>query len=379
MLKITHFKRLKNSIMALLFMGIALSVNAQLGGSTTYQFLNTPHNAKTAALGGVIVSYRDSDPGMVAYNPAALNEKMLNQIQFSESFYAPGVKYSSLNYVTAGSDKSKLWSFGIQNLSYEGMDLRDESGFKTGQFFANETALYATRAHTIGNYTIGLTGKYAQSFIGRFVSLSLLGDLGILYSHPSKDLNFGFSFKNIGWQVKSYSGLKEPLPFQVNAGITFKPEHMPLKMSITAHNLQRFNTVYLDPTPVCVGFACDTMIVPTSNVGQRILRHFNFAGDLKFSKNIHFRIAYSFQRRRELKLAKSGGAGFSLGCLVRIRNFDVEYGKIYYQFAGRPAYISITTNTDRFFKAKKATSSGIEEQLEKKTKKERRKEKAEGS
>ncbi len=322
---------------------------SQLGGSSSHQYLNIPHNAKTAALGGILVSTADENVGTIGQNPASLNSQMYHEIQFSESFYIPGVKYSSLNYA-AKSNALGDYGIGIQNLSYEKMDRTDETGVGQGIFYGNETAIYLTKAHTIGNYTIGVNAKYAQSLIERFFSFGLMTDVGVTFKHPERDLTIGMVVRNAGVQFKRYNSTNNsPLPFQVNAGITFKPEHMPLKMTITLRDLQRFNITYLDPTPVCPDFTCDTLIVPTSTLGDKVLRHLNFAGELKLSRTMAFRLGYSFMRRKELKLNRSGGAGFSWGLRVKTRKMTIEYGKIFYQFAGRPDYISISMNTDQIF------------------------------
>ena len=343
---------MKNYYFISLFILTSVSF-AQIGGNQTFQFLNTSHSAKIGSLGNNNVSYRDNNTGMVVFNPAALNEKMFHELQFNEVFVQSGVKYSALNYVYKGKS-GNLNGIGINNLSYEKMNRTDASGEKNGVFYGNETVIYWNKAHTINHFAVGLNAKYAQSVIESYWANALLMDFGLMFNHPTKEFNFGLVMKNAGFQLKSYNGNREPMPFQINTGVTFKPEHMPLRISITMHDLQQFNMVYVDETPY-IDFVGDT-IYPKVPFSEKLIRHFTIGGELVFSKNVQFRIGYGFQSRREMlrevQARRSGGAGFSYGFSIMIRNFQVEYGKTMHQYAGRPTFISITTNTDNFFKKK---------------------------
>ena len=37
------------------------------------------------------------------------------------------------------------------------------------------------------------------------------------------------------------------MPFDIQIGTSFKPEHMPFRFSVTAHSLYKYDIVYLDP------------------------------------------------------------------------------------------------------------------------------------
>ncbi|GAJ03981.1 unnamed protein product, partial [marine sediment metagenome] len=45
----------------------------QVGGKSTYQFLNLPVSARAASLGGKINSIKDNDLSLAFYNPSLLN------------------------------------------------------------------------------------------------------------------------------------------------------------------------------------------------------------------------------------------------------------------------------------------------------------------
>ena len=66
---------------------LALPLFAQLGGSSTYQFLNLVSSPRQAALGGKIITNFDHDVTEALYNPASINWQMHNGAQNSPCHY----------------------------------------------------------------------------------------------------------------------------------------------------------------------------------------------------------------------------------------------------------------------------------------------------
>ncbi|MFT7082466.1 MAG: hypothetical protein ACJAT0_000941, partial [Nonlabens sp.] len=64
-----------------LFLLCSAFAKAQIGGQSTYQFLNLVSGTKQAALGGRILTGVDYDPTSGIYNPATINAKMDHQLQ----------------------------------------------------------------------------------------------------------------------------------------------------------------------------------------------------------------------------------------------------------------------------------------------------------
>ena len=54
-------------------------VSAQIGGETTYQFLNLVSSPRQAALGGKVFTNVDYDVTQALTNPATINVEMDNQ------------------------------------------------------------------------------------------------------------------------------------------------------------------------------------------------------------------------------------------------------------------------------------------------------------
>jgi hypothetical protein len=83
------------------------------------------------------------------------------------------------------------------------------------------------------------------------------------------------------------------------------------------------------------------------------VRHLIFGGEFLLGKqeNLHLRLGYNHQRRKELSVSSLRSfAGFSLGLGIRIKQFSIDYGFATYHIAGSTNHIGITTNLDRFGK-----------------------------
>ncbi len=60
---------------------LALPLFAQLGGESTYQFLNLVSSPRQAALGGKNITSFDYDVTDALYNPASINIKCIINLQ----------------------------------------------------------------------------------------------------------------------------------------------------------------------------------------------------------------------------------------------------------------------------------------------------------
>src|SRR3954470_17747626 len=87
---------------------IPFCLEAQVGGSATYAFLNVPAAARVAAMGGTFISVKDNDLNLALQNPALLNPSMSKFIALSGVTYFDGVKFGDVAFA---KDFSKLGMF----------------------------------------------------------------------------------------------------------------------------------------------------------------------------------------------------------------------------------------------------------------------------
>jgi hypothetical protein len=326
---------------------------AQIGGKNSFEFLDLPVNAHVAGIGGVNVSVVDQDVNMFMQNPALLNADMDRHLSLNYQPYYADTKASSLAY--AHKIKNNTWGFGLQYLNYGKIDQTDASGTVLGSYTPQDVGIMAARSHTVNNYTLGVNMKFVYSQILNYNSMALMGDLGGVFKHPQKDFSIGLVIKNAGFAFNKFTkDTKVNLPFDVQLGTSYKPEHLPFRFSFTAHHLQKFDIVYQDSSQRTYDLN-GNLIAQHKSFADKIGRHLIVGGELLLSKNFHIRIGYNYLRRRELRLSnKSGGAGFSFGFMARVKSFELGFTRAYYHVAGGTTSLTVTTNFETLIRKKRS-------------------------
>jgi len=325
---------------------------AQLGGRTGYTFLEVPVSARQAAIGGTNVSVLDRNVAMGYQNPALLNDSIHKHVSFTYQPYFADIKKSTL-FGAYSLKKKGMLSAGLNYFDYGTINETDPSGNATGVVFhPQEYAIIVGYARSQGPFSMGVNGKFVHSSIETYHATAVMVDFGALYKHPKEQLTVGLVFRNVGFNLNNYvKGQQVNLPFDIQLGSTFKPAHMPLRLSLTANHLYTMNVVYNDPSlNVKVNLDGTTSPIPTT-ISDKILRHFVVGGELIFTKNFHALFGYNFLMRRELKLqSKAGPAGFSWGFMLRVKKFDVSFTRAYYSILGGTSYFTLGLNINEWIK-----------------------------
>ena len=337
------------------FLAFSHSLFAEIGGQQSFQFLNLPGSAKVAGIGGVNVSSRSHDVNMLYANPALLNPETNHQLSFGHISYLGDIKQNSLTY-SFPNKKGNHWAAGLQYINYGDFIQRDATGQEMGEFSVTDYTLNLTHARTIENITLGATAKMAVSRIAEFKSTAALVDIGGVFKHPEQDFVVGLALKSIGYQLSAYNDEREPMPFDAQLGMSYKLEHMPLKFSLTAHHLQKFDIVYLDTTVTGRIGENNEEIKPKKTFGDKLARHFVVGGEFMLSKNFNLRLGYNHLRRKELRTeTKAGGAGMSFGAMIRIKKFELDFTRAYYHVSGASNFFTVSTTLEGLFKKKENT------------------------
>jgi len=332
----------------------------QIGGDNTYEFLNLSSSARIGAMGGKLVPVKDNDLNLVFGNPALLNSEMNQQLTFSGVKYFADIKYGFAAYAR---EYKKLGTFaaGMHYVSYGDFVETDVTGQATGTFKASEYSLNLSWAKPVldSSLSFGVTLKTIYSSLAEYNSVGLALDLGANYYFPKSLTNISFVAKNIGRQVKYYrDGNNEPLPFELQLGVSQKLEKAPFRFSLVLHHLEKFDITYTDPSK-----ADETdPITGENNVekitfGDKLLRHVIVGSELLLSKNFHIRAGYNFQRRKELGIeGKMSTVGLSWGFGFRVSKFHLSYGRATYHLAGASNHFTLASNLGEFFTKKQAPS-----------------------
>jgi hypothetical protein len=299
-----------------------------------YSFLNVSSSARPAALGGVNVSHHDRDINFLFSNPALMGDTLSGVTSANYQFYVADIGNASFAYAHK-FNRVGVIGFGVQHLSYGTITSYDVSGNEIGDFKAASTALVATKTHSIGNFRMGGSLKFAFANLAGFRSSAGLLDIGGVFIHPKKQLTIGIAIRNLGVVFSEFSESSvTELPFDVQAGVTIKPEHMPFRFSLTAYDLtQRDNLSDLG--------------IESSSLGK-IFRHLNFGGEILLHRNFNILLGYNYRVHQDLKLEDGGGAaGISLGLMARIKAFEVVMSRSTYVVGSAGYGFTLSANVEK--------------------------------
>ncbi|MFN0048822.1 MAG: type IX secretion system protein PorQ [Cytophagales bacterium] len=331
---------------------------AQLGGKNGFEFVNYGANAKLAGIGAMNVSVRDSDPNMVFSNPALLNSDMKHLASVSYNQFYANIGNTQIVYAF-DTKKLGLFGVGLQYTDYGTAKSTDASGADLGTISANEYAFTVSKSHTIGNYTLGANVKFAHSQIADQNAAMVLTDIGGVFKHPTRQFTIGLLVKNMGFALKNYhSNENINIPFDVQAGFSYKLEHMPLRFSMTIHHLHQFDIAYDDPNRIASYDLNGNPQYTRVGLADKVMRHFVFGGEFILTKGFHLRAGYNHFRRAEMAIENySGLGGFSFGAMLKVKVVELGYTAAFYHAAGPRSHFTLIINLGGFYKKKEVPQS----------------------
>jgi len=316
---------------------------AQVGGNRSYEFLNIPYTARLSGLGGVNVSQVDQDVNMFLSNPALTGDTLSGYASANFLSYFADISLATFTYTREVDRVGGMLSLGVQHLGLGSIDGYDASGNLTQPFTSGETAITLNHARKAGNFRIGTNMKFVTSNIAAYRSNALLFDLGGVFVHPDKQLNIGMVIKNVGFVLSDYTEeANSKPPIDVQVGVTFKPEHMPFRFSVTAYQFGNGgeDIAYYEPL--------NGLQNEEPGRFDKFARHFVIGTELLLSKNVNVRFGYNHLVRKELSLeAKSGGAGISYGFMFRVKAIEFAYSRGGYHVVGGAHQFTMAFNTNR--------------------------------
>lgn len=338
-----------------LFLVTPFLANAQLGGSNTFEFLNLPASPRIAALGGTLNALSDDDISLVIQNPAALNPDMHHALAFNTALYFADINYGYFGYGYHYDKWKTTFGAGIQYIAYGKFNSTDLNGNSLGEFKAGEYAVNLSAARAINKIQYGGSLKIITSSLESYSSFGLAMDFGGLYIDTSKFFTAGIVIKNLGGQIKPYiPGQHEPLPFEIQVGITKRLEHLPFRLSVMLHNLQQPDIRYNDPNKIEENglFGNDTLNKSEKKYTlDKMARHVILGGEFLLGKNMRVRFGYNHMRRQELSIeSRRGMIGFTFGAGIRISKFRIDYSVARYHLAGSSHQFSLSTNLEDFIR-----------------------------
>ena len=341
---------MKNKFYLFVLSFLVLNVaRGQIGGESTYQFLEITNSARIAALGGTQIAINDSaDLNLPFHNPALLHKYMNNRVLVNYVNYLADV---NLGYASFAKNIDSIGTFaaGMHYINYGDFREATELGELTGNSFkAAEYALNLMYANNYKRLRYGINLKPVLSVFESYQSFGLAADLGVSYASADGFTNVGLVARNMGTQITTYydSGDREPLPFELQAGISRRLEYAPLIFSLTLQHLNNWDLVNLEPeNPNEIN-----IFEREEGFAKQVFRHMVFGVEILPSQNFILRAGYNYQRRQELKFdEKLSTVGLSMGFGIKIKRFHFDFASTRFHLAGTSNLFSLAINLNEGF------------------------------
>lgn len=316
---------------------------AQLGGQSTYQFLNLISSPRQAALGGKVITNVDYDVTQGIYNPATINVDMDKQLAFNYVNHLGDIRYGTAAYAYTVDRRTQTFHAGVTYVNYGNFDGYDEYGNSTGSFTGNEVALSFGYAFQIGfsDFYAGANIKLISSRLEQYSSFGGAIDLGLIYINTYLDFNAAIVIRNIGTQFSTYAGLNEPLPLEIDLGLSQRLENVPIRWHLTFENLQQWPISTSNPARATTDLNGNQTQEKVGFLSE-LIRHTIIGLELFPRRGFNLRIGYSFRRAEELRieeLRNFSGLSFGIGLKFNILRFSYTHAR--YSMASNTSFLGM--------------------------------------
>lgn len=302
---------------------------------SAYSFLKLPPHARLQALGGDNISEADKDVNYMFLNPALTGDSLSGVASAGYLFYLANIGQGTAAYVHRFPHAGTLL-VGFRHVNYGELEGFDDTGTPLGTFRSSDTELLMGKSMQAGVFRFGINIKGIFSNLAGFRSSALLTDLGGAFVHPNKRFSAGLAFRNLGLVVQDFSpSANSTVPFDVQLGTTFKPEHMPVRFSVTLSRLTRPAKVFDDPS-----------VADEKSAVKKALTHLTTGAEILLHKNITLLTGFNGLRNYEL------GRGFSAGVSVLVKGINLVISNTTYARGSGSWAFSISTNTQSLWTAK---------------------------
>lgn len=298
---------MKKAIIVILTLIACQHIVAQESRSA-YNFLRLPVSAHAAALGGDNITIIDDDQMLIFSNPALLASVSDKTVSLSYMNYMAGTSMAGAAFNRVVKEKAS-WAASAQYIGYGTMKQTGTDGTQLGEFSAQDIAVAGYFSYMLSERIVGgITAKFVTSYIGNYSSIGMGVDLGLNYYDPDHDWSVSLVGKNLGGQLKAYDDEYDPMPIDIQLGVSKRFAHTPFRVSATLVDLNHWN--------------------------YKFTNHLVVGIDAALSESIWLGAGYNFRRANEMNIddADGGGthgAGLSFGAGLNLQRFklNIAYGK----------------------------------------------------
>jgi hypothetical protein len=347
---------LKYTALSLLLSVSGMAYSQVTGGQYAFENMRMSNSPLVSALGGFSVANPQDDISLAMQNPALMRPGLHNQLELNYNNFYAGISISNLAY---GYDVPKLktsFCFGLQYINYGTFDNTDPSGNQNGTFRADDymVSIGASRKY-LDHWRYGAALKWAHGDHYNASGSAAALEVGINYYDTATLWDIGATAKNMGVMVKKYDANmpSEPIPFDLQLGVSKRFKHMPLRLFATLHHLYEWDVRYSDPANLIGTNALgqtDTTKDNGSHFGDKLFRHVILGGEITLAKKLTITVSYNDLQRKEIALTTQRGmAGFAFGLGLHLNKFQLHYGRTYYHISGPVNELGLTLALNKLF------------------------------
>ena len=348
-------KRTKHIILVLVLSIIALQANAQVSNGL-YRALTDANSARVVALGGLPLPMHDGDLQTVVFNPSSISPEMNNQFALSYvGDFNVGTHFGTVQY-SHTFDKVGSFAASVQYYNYGNFQYAEADGSTDGSTFnvSDYAITLGWGRELTDKWSIGANLKYAgvQYETGRAGALGV--DVACTYwSYSNWALTL--AARNVGRQLFSVDMNVENkwLPFSLDFMASKKLDHLPLTIIMGYKDIQHWNKIYDDPLDLAGHYDPITGEYKEPSKAAKFFTnlgcHLVVGGELAIGKNFYLRAAYNYETFHNMRVPeKRSLVGFSVGCGVRIKGFEIDYARSRDNIVGSPNFLTLRIDLSKF-------------------------------
>lgn len=351
MISTSIFNIARRCVVVVITAASTLTVSAQTssvagGGSSAYSFLEIPASTRIYGLGGVNITVPDpNDIFTVDQNPGLLGPEFDRQIGINYMHWLGGSNFAGIRYGMAAGERA-AWTAAIQYFGYGSIKGTDAAGNLTGDFSPIDLTVSGGYTHDLTDCLRGgFALKVAYSSYSQFSAVAIAADLGLNYYDMDRDLSLSVVAANLGGQVKRFNDTHEKLPIDLRLGWAKSFGTLPVRFSVTAYDLTRWELPYYDNGDGT------TEAVMKSSFGSNLMRHLVFGADFIPSDRFNICIGYNYRTRTDMSnYSRSLLSGFTIGAGMRVSTFGIGVALAQPHSGATTLMVNITTDLNELIR-----------------------------
>ncbi|MDR1720013.1 MAG: type IX secretion system protein PorQ [Dysgonamonadaceae bacterium] len=315
-----------------LFLSFGLLVASAQESNVVFQFLKFPYSARASALGGSNVSIIENDISLIYQNPAFLGTEMDKSLNVNYMFYVADIGIGNATYTKAIGERN-CWGIGVNYVNYGNMQETTEQDVIVGDLAIKDIGTNIFYAHDLTEKLRGgVNAKFVYSLYDEYTSIGIGVDLGLSYFDQENNFSMGLVGKHLGRQVKAYDEEYLNMPWEIQFGISKKLAHAPIRFSVTAVDLNRWNYF-------------DMVTGEKKSFSNTFVQHLIFGVDFIPTENLWIAVGYNARTASDMSLEQGNKmGGFSIGAGLNLKSIKISCAMAKYHPSASSFIVGLTTS-----------------------------------